>query len=114
MLAVLQHRGIPMRLLDVTASPMTALWFATEPHRPEPDGKVRRTASVLFAIDVTKTDWYEAFQHGEAQSWDHLTNSLGATYEHALNKPAETGQRQMFKILPAVPDERMKAQEGSS
>lgn len=59
MLAVLQHHGVPTRLIDVTANPMTALWFATEDHKPDSDGSVKNTPGVLFAIDVTGTDWYE-------------------------------------------------------
>jgi hypothetical protein len=40
MLSVLQHHGVPTRLIDVTANPMTALWFATEEHKPGKDGKL--------------------------------------------------------------------------
>ncbi|MDQ3276131.1 MAG: FRG domain-containing protein [Actinomycetota bacterium] len=109
MLSVLQHHGVPTRLIDVTANPMTALWFATEEHKPDKDGNVRRSPGVLFAIDVTKTDWYETFQYGK-QTWGHLSNPLGALYEQALKKSAE--ERQMFRAFPALPDERMKAQEG--
>jgi hypothetical protein len=109
MLSVLQHHGVPTRLIDVTANPMTALWFATEQHKPREDGFVRRTPGVLFAIDVTKTDWYETFQYGKPTLGD-LSNSLGALYQQALKKSAES--RQMFRTFPALPDERMKAQEG--
>lgn len=109
-LAVLQHHGVPTRLIDVTANPMTALWFATEEHRPDKDGNVPRTPGVLFAIDVTKTEWYETFQHSEGQTYDHLENPLAATYKHALEKSGS--KHGMFRAFPALPDERMKAQEG--
>ena len=110
LLAVLQHHRVPTRLIDVTANPMTALWFATEAHRPDRDGNVSRTPGVLFAIDVTKTDWYETFQHSEGQTYEHLTNPLAATYKHALEKSGS--KCEMFRAFPALPDERMKAQEG--
>jgi hypothetical protein len=110
LLAVLQHHGVPTRLIDVTANPMTALWFATEEHRPDKDGNVPRTPGVLFAIDVTKTEWYETFQHSEGKTWDHLENPLSATYRQALEK--SKSNHGMFRAFPALPDERMKAQEG--
>jgi hypothetical protein len=109
MLAVLQHHGVPTRLIDVTANPMTALWFATEEHKPSSGGNVRRSPGVLYAIDVTKTEWYETFQHGP-QTYGHLANPLGALYEQALKKSGS--DKQMFRAFPALPDERMKAQEG--
>ena len=110
MLAMLQHHGVPTRLIDVTSNPMTALWFAVEEHRPDCDGHIRRSPGVLFAIDVSKTDWYETFQHGEGQTWAHAENPLAATYLRALAKSKE--KREMFRAFPALPDERMKAQEG--
>jgi FRG domain len=111
LLAILQHHGVPTRLIDVTSNPMTALWFATEEHRPSEGGHTEQSAGVLFAIDVTYTDWYETFSHGEiGQTWAHVANPLSATYEQALKKSME--QSAMFRVFPALPDERMKAQEG--
>lgn len=111
LLAVLQHHGVPTRLIDVTSNPMTALWFATEEHRPGEDGTITRTPGALFAVDVTGTEWYETFQHGEDQTYDHQCSPLGATYRHALEVSRQ--QRfKMFRAFPALPDERMKAQEG--
>lgn len=110
LLASLQHHGVPTRLIDVTSNPMTALWFAVEDHRPDEDEIVRRSPGVLFAIDVTKTPWYETFQHGGGQTWAHVSDPLAATYELAL--AASKKDRVMFRAFPALPDERMKAQEG--
>jgi hypothetical protein len=108
MLAILQHHGVPTRLIDVTANPMTALWFAVEEHRPDAKGDVRRSPAVLFAIDVTKTEWHETFQYGE--NWGQAQNPLSASYKQALNKSGKDSQ--MFRLFSALPDERMKAQEG--
>lgn len=108
-LTILQHHGVPTRLFDVTANPMTALWFATEEHKPDCDNVPRRSLGVLFSIDVTNTAWYETFDYA-TQTYNHVKNPLRAGHENALNKSAETGQ--MFRVFSALPDERMKAQEG--
>lgn len=110
LLAMLQHHGVPTRLIDVTSNPMTALWFAAEEHRPDESGSVKQSPAVLFAIDVTGTAWYETFQHTESQTWDHAKSPLAAAYEHALNLSATKSA--MFRAFPALPDDRMKAQEG--
>ena len=108
MLSVLQHHGVPTRLVDVTANPMTALWFATEERNSDDNGPVHG-AGVLFAIDVTKTAWSATFEHG-MQTWDGVGDSRGAAYEQMLEESAGTGK--MFRVFPALPDDRMKAQEG--
>jgi hypothetical protein len=64
----------------------------------------------LFAIDVTDTRWYHTFQHHGTKSWHETGNPLSAVYEIALEDSAKT--HKMFRAFPALPDERMKAQEG--
>lgn len=45
LLALLQHNGLPTRLLDVTANPLTAPWFACM-SKPSRDG-------LLIAFNVS-------------------------------------------------------------
>lgn len=110
MLAMLQHHGVPTRLFDVTSNPMTALWFAIEEHPPGENEKARKPYGVLFAIDVTDTEAHETFHHKETRTELHPKDPLGASYKQALLK-SETDKR-FFRAFPALPDERMKAQEG--
>lgn len=113
LLAILQHHGVPTRLVDVTSNPMTALWFAAEEH-PSGDGQLADTAGVLFAIDVTDTDHYQTFQHHGRLTIGQVENPLGAVYQAALDASAKQSSTKpsMFRAFPALPDERMTAQEG--
>lgn len=110
LLAMLQHHGVPTRLIDVTSNPMTALWFALEDQILWEGKRKKRAPGVLFAIDVTGENWYETFQHTEGQTALHIENPLAASYEQALAKSAE--DQKLFRAFPALPDERMRAQEG--
>ncbi|OHO78043.1 MULTISPECIES: FRG domain-containing protein [Corynebacterium] len=56
LLAHLQHYGAPTRLLDVSMSPLVALWFAVEQKRTT-DGTIRADLDGrLFAFDVTDSE----------------------------------------------------------
>lgn len=106
LLASLQHHGTPTRLIDVTSNPFTALWFACEAEPGEED-----TPGVLFALDVTAMPWANTFDHGKkGNSYAVAADPLSAQYESLL---ANSGTHRLpFRLYPAVPDERMSAQEG--
>ncbi len=56
LLAHLQHYGAPTRLLDVSMSPLVALWFSVKRKR-DSNGKFRKDEDGrLFAFDVTQRD----------------------------------------------------------
>ena len=108
LLASLQHHNVPTRFIDVTSNPMTALWFATE-EVPVPNSE-HKTSGVLFAFDVTDTPWHRSFDHGLAPTWGSQEDPIGAALTMALADSKKNSQ--LFRIFPALPDERMKAQEG--
>jgi hypothetical protein len=104
-LALLQHHGVPTRLLDVTSNPMTALWFACQ------RGSTGRDASgVLFAFDVTGFPEYATVDPGTSPTWADVGNPLGASLVRALEVSAST--QRPFLVRPSLPDVRMTAQEG--
>ncbi|RRS00180.1 FRG domain-containing protein [Glycomyces terrestris] len=109
LLAILQHHGVPTRLIDVTANPMTALWFAAEEHKQDEHGESPKTSGVLFAIDVTDTPWCETFYFNDP-TWKTVLNPLGGAYEAILEQSKE--KEQLFRVFSALPDDRMRAQEG--
>lgn len=104
LLATLQHHGTPTRLIDVTSNPFTALWFATQSEK----GK-RGTSGVLFAIDVTDMPWMNTFHHG-VRTVAELDDPLAGGYQLSLTRSSREGCP--FRLFPALPDDRMRAQEG--
>ncbi|MCW1805267.1 FRG domain-containing protein [Brachybacterium squillarum] len=116
LLATLQHHGVPTRLIDVTSNPMTALWFALEEPRATDQEPKRNRPGVLFAIDVTGSEWRESFSHGDPvlreleEGIYEAPPPLSAGLEDSLRVSESSGEP--FRIFPALPDERMKAQEG--
>lgn len=102
LLARLQHHGVPTRLLDVTSSPYTALWFACQ---RTPSGN-RDASGALFAFDVTGLDRVPTIDASAFGTWGAIEDPL----PNLLTKSQTSGNP--FRVVPSVPDARMVAQEG--
>lgn len=104
LLALLQHHGMPTRLLDVTSNPTTALWFACQ---AAPGG--RDASGALLAFDVTEMPELPTIDIGP-MTVGRLEDPLGSGLLSALVQSADS--QRPFLVRPSLPDPRMTAQEG--
>ncbi len=99
-MCVLQHHGTPTTLLDVTADPHVALWFACRAANSSRSGD---SPGVIFAIEVG--DWPELRTDAPWHpTYDDLGHPGGFEYRNRV-----TAERS-FRVLPTRPDARMIAQ----
>ena len=105
LLALMQHHGVPTRLLDVTSNPMTAIWFACQRA-----GAARDSSGAVMAFDVTGLPTLPTATAELPPTFGSAGDPLGWHLQHALETSAQ--QSQPFVVEPSYPDQRMRAQEG--
>lgn len=106
-LALMQHYGLPTRLLDWSRSPLVAAFFATQSHQPNSQ---ERTASdaCIWALAPGVLN--------EKQGVEPLLYPLNANKLKALIRPALKGIDRTDKVVAAMAVEtnpRMQMQQGA-
>jgi hypothetical protein len=104
-LALMQHHGVPTRLLDWTHSPEVAMYFALE-EEPQLGAK----CSAIWAIDL---DWLKAKEYEQLQSEEAISASSGQTRVESLNGLlGQDKEPVIVRIDPVETNERVSAQRG--
>ena len=95
LLAVLQHHGIPTRLLDISASPLVALFFACQ-KEPKKDGEI-----IVFMRNIEHNATYP-LQNAIADSYkimENRTTSLEWFFTELLRRPYAIDQYEILKAI---------------
>lgn len=103
LLAVMQHHGVPTRLVDFTSNPMTAMWFACQ------QDPTTLENGILLALDVT--DLRDGTSLASPEFESYVGGRLGSGLLRVVDESAARSSEPLL-LESRAPDNRLRAQEG--